>query len=347
MKKYRLIFLSVFLFFFDLFLLQAPLLSRPLNPEIPISQYLHTSYSRNNRIKSVLDIVQDDTGFLWLATYQELVRFDGEEFLYYNRSTRDDFPVSAVRSLLNDSKGNLWVGTNDSGLYRFRNNRFTHYDIHNGLPSDSVRRLFEDADGGLWIGTTSGVAYFDGKNFQRFTEPEALQSKLINFICQDAEKNIWIGVSQKDGIYVRRKSSDKFTHYQGPLSLLTLNKPLEYMIRDDNDAGLWAITSDTLIQFKENRVVQFFELNKIIWNSSKIVNEKIYQDRSGALWLTGDSGLTRFYNGSFDSFIHADGLNDDIVFAAYQDQEGSLWVGTQPGLERLSEPKFTIYTEEE
>ncbi|MCI5140899.1 MAG: hypothetical protein D3909_04060, partial [Candidatus Electrothrix sp. ATG1] len=72
MKKYLLFSLSGFLACFDLFFMPPLLFSRPLNPEIPISQYLHTSYSHNNRIKSVLDIVQDDTGFLWLATYREL-----------------------------------------------------------------------------------------------------------------------------------------------------------------------------------------------------------------------------------------------------------------------------------
>ncbi|WP_339134561.1 MAG: two-component regulator propeller domain-containing protein [Candidatus Electrothrix sp. GW3-4] len=347
MIKFLLFFLSGFLACFDLFFWQAPLFSRPLNPKTPISQYLHKSYSDNSRINSVLDIVQDDTGFLWLATYRELVRFDGEEFTYYNRSTRDDFPASAVRSLLNDKQGNLWVGTNDSGLFRFHNNIFTHFNMQDGLPSDSVRRLFEDSNGGLWIGTTSGVAYFNGKVFQRFTSPEALNTKLVNFICQDTDDNIWVGISQKDGVYIRRKDADQFMPYQGALSSLTADTPLEYMIKDNKGAGLWAITSDTLTQLKDNKIVQFFELNKTIQNSSKIINEKIYQDRSGALWLTGDSGLTRFYNGTFDSFSHAEGLNDAIVFSAYQDKEGSLWLGTQPGLERLSEPKFTIYTQDE
>ncbi|MCI5141712.1 MAG: hypothetical protein D3909_08285, partial [Candidatus Electrothrix sp. ATG1] len=234
-----------------------------------------------------------------------------------------------------------------SGLFRFRNNKFTQYDIRDGLPSDSVRRLFEDTDGGLWIGTTSGLAYFDGKKFQRFTSPEALNTKLINFICEDTKGNIRVGINQKDGVYIRKKNADHFEHHSGALSTLTTDKPLEYMIKDKDGTVLWAITSDTLIQLQEDKIVHFFELNNILRNHSKIINEKIYQDRSGALWLTGNSGLIRFYNGAFDSFIHTDGLSDDVVFSAYQDKEGNLWLGTQPGLERLSEPKFTIYSREE
>ncbi len=351
MIKYLLLSLSGFLACFDLFFLQTPLFSQPLNPEIPISQYLHTSYSHNNRIKNVLDIVQDDTGFLWLATYRELIRFDGEEFLYYNRLTHDDFPASAVRSLFSDSKKNLWIGTNDSGLFRFRDNIFTHFDTQDGLPSDSVRELFEDREGKLWIGTTAGVASFDGITFQRFTSPESLASKLVNFICQDEEGAIWVGTNQENGVYIRKKGVDNFTPYQGELASLITKTPLEYMIKDSNGQGLWAITSNTLMLIKEKRVKELFKLNfeqsGREHNQQKISNSKIFQDKNGALWLTGSSGLIRFYNGSFDFFSHADGLNDNIVFSAYQDQEGSLWVGTQPGLERLSEPKFTIYTQDE
>ncbi|RWX51891.1 Adenylate cyclase, class 3 [Candidatus Electrothrix marina] len=351
MIKYLLFSLSGFLACFDLFFLQISLFARPLNPEIPISQYLHKSYSHKNRIKSVLDIVQDDTGFLWLATYRDLIRFDGEEFLYYNRSTRDDFPASAARSLLSDSQGNLWVGTNDNGLFRFRDNIFTQFDIRDGLPGASVRELFEDRDGILWIGTTAGVASFDGTAFRRFTGPESLETKLVNFICQDAEGSIWVGTNQKNGVYVLKKGSDEFIPYQGELSSLTAEAPLEYMIKDNNGKGLWAITSDTLILIKENRIKKNFKLSfeqsRREHNRQKVANSKIFQDRNGALWLTGDSGLIRFYNGSFDFFNHADGLNDNIVFSAYQDKEGSLWLGTQPGLERLSEPKFTIYTQDE
>ncbi|WLE96770.1 MAG: two-component regulator propeller domain-containing protein [Candidatus Electrothrix communis] len=351
MIKYLLFSLSGFLACFDLFFLQTPLFSQPLNPELPISQYLHTSYSHNNRIKSVLDIAQDDTGFLWLATYRELVRFDGEEFLYYNRLTRDDFPASAVRSLLIDSKGNLWVGTNDSGLFRFRDNVFTHFDTQDGLPSDSVRELFEDGEGRIWIGTTAGVTSYDGITFQRFISPESLATKLVNFICQDEEGAIWIGTNQKNGVYVRKKGADSFTSYQGELASLISEAPLEYMIKDSNGKGLWAITSDTLILIKENKTRKLFKLSfeesKNKHNRQKVANSKIFQDRNGALWLTGSSGLIRFYNGSFDFFSQADGLNDNIVFSVYQDKEGSLWVGTQPGLERLSEPKFTIYTQDE
>lgn len=323
---------------------QSGLHAQSLNPDIHISQYLHKSFVHDDRIKSVLDITQDDDGFLWLATYTGLVRFDGEEFVHYNRTTREDFPASSVRSLLKDSKGRLWVGTNDNGLFLYQNDRFEGFTVHDGLPGNSIRLLFEDRDGGLWIGTTSGVAYFDGTDFQRFPSLEVPGKKLVSFICQDSAGLIWVGMKRAGAVYIFDKNSRKFVRYDGELSEFLQNNVLEFMIKDKDESGLWAITSDSLIYVKNHKVVKIFNLNKEVQYSRKISNGRIYQDNNGILWLTGDSGLVRFYKGKFDFFTNADGLSDDIVFTAYQDKEGNLWVGTRPGVDQFSGAKFVSYS---
>ncbi|RWX45123.1 ligand-binding sensor domain-containing protein [Candidatus Electrothrix aarhusensis] len=340
---FMLLLLCEVVFFFP----QSGLHAQSLNPNIHISQYLHKSFVHDERIKSVLDITQDDDGFLWLATYTGLVRFDGEEFVHYNRTTRDDFPASAVRSLLKDSRGRLWIGTNDDGLFLYHNDRFKSFTVHDGLPDNSVRILFEDRDGGLWIGTTSGVAYFDGKNFKRFPSLDVSGNKLVNFICQDSSGALWVGMKRAGAVYIFDKKLEKFVLYDGELARLVKKTVLEFMVKDSEGDGLWAITSDALISVKDNKVVKVFNLNKEVQTSRKISNTRIYQDNSGALWLTGDSGLFRFYKEKFDFFSNADGLSDDIVFATYQDKEGNFWVGTRPGIDQFSEAKFINYSSSE
>ncbi|MCI5208736.1 MAG: hypothetical protein D3910_08070, partial [Candidatus Electrothrix sp. ATG2] len=268
-------------------------------------------------------------------------------FVHYNRLTREDFPASAVRSLLKGSKGRLWIGTNDNGLFRYQNNRFEGFTVQDGLPGNSVRLLFEDRDGGLWIGTTSGLAYFDGTDFQRFPSLDVSGNKRVNFICQDSSGNIWVGMKRAGAVYILDKKSEKFIQYDGELARLVQHTVLEFMVRDSQDSGLWAITSDALIYIKDHKVLKVFDLNKEVQHSRKISNTGIYQDNNGALWLTGDSGLVRFYKGKFDFFTNADGLSGDIVFTAYQDKEGNLWVGTRPGIDQFSETKFIHYSSSE
>ena len=58
-----------------------------------------------------------------------------------------------------DSKGNLWVGSNDEGLVKISGKTYTLFTMADGLPSNSVRDITEDKNGNIWIGTSSGVVF--------------------------------------------------------------------------------------------------------------------------------------------------------------------------------------------
>jgi signal transduction histidine kinase/ligand-binding sensor domain-containing protein/CheY-like chemotaxis protein len=62
----------------------------------------------------------------------------------------------AVRALLQDRMGFIWVGT-ENGLYRFDGERFIVYTTAQGLPSNFIQSLTEAEDGTLWVGTSGGV----------------------------------------------------------------------------------------------------------------------------------------------------------------------------------------------
>jgi len=62
----------------------------------------------------------------------------------------------AVRALLQDRLGFIWVGT-ENGLYRFDGERFIVYTTAQGLPSNFIQSLTEAEDGTLWVGTSGGV----------------------------------------------------------------------------------------------------------------------------------------------------------------------------------------------
>lgn len=109
----------------------------------------------------ILSILQDRSGFIWFATKDGLNRYDGYSFKVYRHDPEDSTTISDnhIFQLLEDSKGRLWVFTNNSELDLFipETETFEHYKPKNGLfdqlsPGENSR-LLEDAYGDLWFRT--------------------------------------------------------------------------------------------------------------------------------------------------------------------------------------------------
>ncbi len=117
---------------------------------------------------------------------------------------RDGLTAATVLAILEDRDGNLWLGTEAGGLWRFAHGRFTNFTTREGLSDDTVLALYEDADGCLWIGTDGGGLnrYKDGR-FSRFTRREGLFDDVQYAILEDGRGNLWMSCSR--GIFrVRR-----------------------------------------------------------------------------------------------------------------------------------------------
>ena len=65
---------------------------------------------------TITSLMQDKTGYIWIGTYDGLVRFDGVEFVTYSRTADPRFDFAAARSLCQSEDGTIWIGHNDEGL---------------------------------------------------------------------------------------------------------------------------------------------------------------------------------------------------------------------------------------
>ena len=104
---------------------------------------------------TVTDMIQSSSGYVYLGTYDGLVRFDGVQFDTFNRRTEKDYTFVAARTVFEDSKANLWIGTNDEGVRKITpSGEIEEYTTAKGLPNNSIRSVCEDKEGNIWIGTT-------------------------------------------------------------------------------------------------------------------------------------------------------------------------------------------------
>ena len=129
-----------------------------LDPE----RFVFTAYPKPGR-ENINAITEDSGGMLWIASQNGLFCMD--------RKTCKDVdlsglmkelknPVIYVQSLLADSSGNVWAGTQGYGLYLIRNNKIHWFSMLDGLPDNTVNALLEERRGTYWMTTNQGISRF-------------------------------------------------------------------------------------------------------------------------------------------------------------------------------------------
>src|SRR5256885_442941 len=127
-----------------------------LDPRKAITQYVQNVWQDELPQNSIHTIVQTHDGYIWLGTYEGLVRFDGIKFIVYGKRNSNEIKSNDVSALFEDREGNLWIGT-ENGLTCLKDGKFTSYTIKDGLSHTFVRMIYEDRQDALWICTDGGL----------------------------------------------------------------------------------------------------------------------------------------------------------------------------------------------
>jgi signal transduction histidine kinase/ligand-binding sensor domain-containing protein len=299
-----------------------------------LAQFQFDSWTTENGLpqNSINDIRQTRNGYLWLSTNNGLTRFDGARFVVFDRST-EGIRTQRVRSLLEDSKGSLWVGTDDGMLIQYRDGKFRTYTVEDGLPYAQTSKIEEDDEGSLWItwhGAIIAVTKFDGERFVNY-RPEDFAHGLRS---DPAKRYPWWS-QDSAGLHCLIKGRVRTYSFQGNLSQAQV-----IGVYADHYGNLWIQTSGAGVVKVTNGQIKHFTTREGL-PSNQVVGSFL-EDRKGNLWFSDYSPGSRVYrikNGK-PELIHA------LVRGwFYEDHEGSIWFGTLTGLYRLRELAITLLTE--
>jgi signal transduction histidine kinase/ligand-binding sensor domain-containing protein/DNA-binding response OmpR family regulator len=135
----------------------------------------------DSKLNDLIAITEDHTGALWVGNARQLIQIDRQKkaHVYYEIK-------KPVRAIFEDSRHNLWVGTEGGGLLLFdrkKGNAAIRFSTADGLTNNSVLNILEDNEGHLWISTFNGVSKFDPvkKQFQNFYQSDGLQSNQFSY----------------------------------------------------------------------------------------------------------------------------------------------------------------------
>ena len=102
--------------------------------------------------------------------------------------------TTRVRSFLEDSKGNIWFGSDKEGVCLLHNGKFQYFTTENGLSHNQVRNIYEDKNGVIWFECGIGLSIYDGQKMSMYKErnyDSTTQWKL-------GDKDIWFKSDEID-----------------------------------------------------------------------------------------------------------------------------------------------------
>lgn len=282
----------------------------------------------------VYDLMQDQEGFIWIATKDGLNRYDGYNFKVYTHDPYNPFSISGntCTALLQDTKGRIWIGTEKDGLNLFdtRTQKFYRAQIADKNQTNagnySILNIKEDTKGNIWIITdVADKIYTIAHNRQLPEKPDfSLWIEKAVFTNKPAE-------FLSDGHFMRSQYSySLFRHHPAhpaANTILTTVGRVGTPIIQDRKGRFWVFRDDMIECWDKTGV------KKITSYLEKSIIANVLSD--GRISIVNKEKLWIFES---DSLLKLNTLDSKTAFAAIpdsrnitrimQDNSGNLWLGT-------------------
>ena len=296
--------------------------------------------------KRINALFRDVTGVIWMAHENGMNKvldkkqFSNLEFANAPFNFKDNVYVYAV---LEDMQGNVWMGTEKEGLYKYnpQTKQVIHYSVQSQPPyklmSNDVYALAENKFM-IYIGTASGLNVVNKLTGACIQLPDQLYPMNINSISMDSKGDIWMGLMDY-GICKLDYLTWQCTFYQDnekTKSALNANNDVKSILCG-KDNLLYLATDSGLKVF--NTVTKTFKRYRSVPDNPLTISSNrvtaMYQDSDGKLWVTTNNGGFNLFNPQSEEFtrIHCPYMNENTeVYSILPDSKNNLWLSTKIGI---------------
>ncbi|MBB6459651.1 two-component regulator propeller domain-containing protein [Flammeovirga kamogawensis] len=313
-------------------------------------QFDHLTEEDGLTYATVTSILQDDKGFMWFASFKGISRYDGYEMktYYYEKGTNRGPNDNRIASLLQDKKGDIWMGLLNNGLSIFHpeTDTFEHFFGGEGdefmVSSSSVTKIFQDSQNDIWIGSNYGLSIVseDRSNVRKYYPEEGnkntVNGKVISDIVEDKWNRVWLATTNRK-LCVYNKNNATFSEVE------YTNEALANF--EDNEHKKLLIYNDTLLFIgSDNGGISEYNLLTGKFNTYlKSGNSKGPSSNSikdfiqvgNEIWIgTDGAGLdvfnveTKQFRNYTNSLLNQTSISSDVIWTLYKDKQDNIWVGT-------------------
>lgn len=279
-------------------------------------------------------LAQDNEGFIWVATWNGLARFDGNRFALFDPRNIPGLLTRGFKAVATNSRGELIAGSSRQGVWRYEDGTWTALAPET-LGNLWVTVMMADGEDGWWVGTERGLVHIDnrGQRLERWPADAVIARAWINGVAFDGEGSIM--ASTEDGLITGITDTapgEIFDERAGLPSAMALSA---LRLRD----GRLLVGADHGVYVRQLGEHQF----RVLSPTSGLRIDALLEDAAGYVWAnTDDDGLI-VWDGAdgFSRIDEAMGMRGRATAALMQDREGLIWAGTADGLARIADGAAT------
>lgn len=288
----------------------------------------------------------DNDGIVWVNTDPygvDKIQILPGNFGTYKLNLEGKLPESmqnfSIRSVLKD-KNTLWLGTQQSGVWRVNANNFSiidgFYNLNSKIiPSNTIRYIHKDKSGTIWLGTSEGLAYYDKNRFKPVSDPESKMANKFIRVLEEFKDELWIGT--ENGIFRLNKKNKKTAICNllsdRRISLIKFISDTKVLVGVYNEGLFEAQSADNFKTFTVKNLI-----NSGIPTSLLKLNDKI--------WVGTSNGLLEYNpkTGTKKWIKREDGLPNEFIYSIEIDDEKQLWLSTNKGIVKLDPKTSKIHS---
>lgn len=306
-----------------------------------------TEYTREDGISedTIMSIVEDSQGYIWVGSIEGLFRYDGYHFKQYkpNPNNPNSIPQGFARTMFVSSKNELWIGTYEGlAKYQPQTDNFKIYNDENSvLRNNEIWSIDEDASGDVLVADVSNIYVINHESGalslldERIDFPDDIEE------IRNEPTRIWIGTFASGAYIYDKKRRQLFSlKVVNPFGInLQANAVFDIQVID----GLYWIATNTGIVVINNNGEMVKQINKSNYpNLKNEVVRSIKEVSEGVIWFGTEDGLA-IYNNVKDKLKIIDAemknityLDNQFIRRIYKDSSSSIWLATVEGLYRHS-----------
>lgn len=282
-------------------------------------------------------IYADNSGRLWITNNERMLLYDLNSNSWQNHLLPDQGFLGVVKTIYNDSRGNLWIARDHHGIEKlvFINGKYQILPVATGgdfIPQSTVSSILEDENGTLLFGTYKLGLYSYNESVNKFRIvgfPNLDKKPDVNCMVASPDGSVWIG-TDNSGLWKWYPQNDHY-EYIPDATEASPNAVTALAASPEGELYIGKFAKG-LFKYKGGQV-------ELLKTDSEIDRSYVWNmdfDSNGILWLgTLGNGVIRYdlRNGTVEQFTNANSqLKSDYILSVLPSKDGNVYIGSSGGV---------------